>query len=110
VSPTTGLTIGYVWKTADYPWFSSWRSSEGNAPVSADLPFHFKCICALKACMYFVLCGRVSSVCFVDWSALLQIAQGARGLEFGTTGVHQPFPELAKMRKPHNRIRHDYNS
>jgi hypothetical protein len=48
-----GLLIGYIWKTADYPWFDAWRHSENGRPA-------------------------------------------ARGLEFGTTGLHQPFPILVK--------------
>src|SRR5436190_19177053 len=24
-SPSGGLLIGYIWKTADYPWFNAWR-------------------------------------------------------------------------------------
>jgi len=48
-----GLLIGYIWKTADYPWFNVWRHTEKGRPV-------------------------------------------ARGLEFGTTGLHQPFPILVK--------------
>jgi hypothetical protein len=55
VSPTTGLLVGYLWKSEDYPWLSAWRSSDADG------------------------------------------APAARGLEFGTTGVHQPFPELAAM-------------
>jgi hypothetical protein len=45
--------IGYIWKTAEYPWFNAWRHVEGGRPA-------------------------------------------ARGLEFGTTGLHQPFPILVK--------------
>jgi hypothetical protein len=48
-----GLLIGYIWKTADYPWFNAWRHAENGRPA-------------------------------------------ARGLEFGTTGLHQPFPILVK--------------
>ena len=55
VSPTTSLLVGYLWRSEDYPWLSSWRNSDADG------------------------------------------APAARGLEFGTTGVHQPFPELAKM-------------
>jgi hypothetical protein len=46
-----GLLLGYLWKTADYPWLNIWRH------VSAGRPL-------------------------------------ARGLEFGTTGLHQPFGAL----------------
>jgi hypothetical protein len=52
-SPSGGLLIGYIWKTADYPWFNAWRHTESGRPA-------------------------------------------ARGLEFGTTGLHQPFPILVK--------------
>jgi hypothetical protein len=48
-----GLLIGYLWKTADYPWVSLWRDVHNGKPA-------------------------------------------ARGLEFGTTGLHQPFPILVK--------------
>ncbi len=50
-SVTSELLLGYVWKTADYPWFNAWRHVENGRPK-------------------------------------------ARGLEFGTTGLHQPFPVL----------------
>ncbi len=52
-SPTTGLLIGYLWKTAEYPWFDAWRHAANGKPF-------------------------------------------ARGLEFGTSGLHQPFPILVK--------------
>lgn len=54
-TPAKGLLIGYLWKTAEYPWVSVWRDVRNGRP-------------------------------------------SARGLEFGTTGLHQPFPILA--RKP----------
>jgi hypothetical protein len=50
-NPAQGLLIGYIWKTAEYPWFNAWRHVEKGKPL-------------------------------------------ARGLEFGTTGLHQPFPVL----------------
>ena len=50
-SPTRGLLIGYLWKSAEYPWFNAWRHVEKDKPL-------------------------------------------ARGLEFGTTGLHQPYPIL----------------
>ncbi|MCC6445754.1 MAG: hypothetical protein IT210_20155 [Armatimonadetes bacterium] len=50
-NPARGLLIGYVWKTADYPWLNIWRAADRGRPL-------------------------------------------ARGLEFGTTGMHQPFPVL----------------
>jgi hypothetical protein len=52
-SLSAGVLIGYIWKTADYPWFNAWRHVENGRPA-------------------------------------------ARGLEFGTTGLHQPFPILVK--------------
>jgi hypothetical protein len=56
-SPTSGLLLGYLWKTAEYPWFNAWRHVDGaNKPL-------------------------------------------ARGLEFGTTGLHQPFAVLMEKGK-----------
>jgi hypothetical protein len=52
-NPGKGLLIGYVWRTADYPWLNIWR---------------------------YMRDGSVA----------------ARGLEFGTTGYHQPFGQLVK--------------
>ncbi len=53
-SPKQGVLIGYLWKTAEYPWFNVWRHvDETGKPL-------------------------------------------ARGLEFGTTGLHQPFPVLVQ--------------
>jgi hypothetical protein len=46
-----GLLIGYLWKSADYPWFNVWRDVANGKPA-------------------------------------------ARGLEFGTTGLHQPYSIL----------------
>ena len=49
-----GLLIGYLWKTAEYPWLNIWRRvTAGGKPQ-------------------------------------------ARGLEFGTTGLHQPFGVLTE--------------
>ena len=45
------LLVGYIFKTADYPWLNIWRHVQDGKPL-------------------------------------------ARGLEFGTTGLHQPFPVL----------------
>ena len=50
-TPSRRLLIGYLWKTAEYPWLNIWRHVEQGRPF-------------------------------------------ARGLEFGTTGLHQPFPVL----------------
>jgi hypothetical protein len=55
-NPSRGLLIGYIWKTADYPWFNAWRHVENGKPA-------------------------------------------ARGLEFGTTGLHQPFSILVAKGK-----------
>lgn len=52
-NPDKGLLIGYVWRTAEYPWLNFWRRVENGKPL-------------------------------------------ARGLEFGTTGLHQPFPILVE--------------
>lgn len=52
-APEQERLLGYVWKTADYPWFNAWRHVENGKPA-------------------------------------------LRGLEFGTTGLHQPFPVLVK--------------
>jgi hypothetical protein len=46
-----GLLLGYMWRTADYPWLNIWRHVADGRPL-------------------------------------------ARGLEFGTTGLHQPFKVL----------------
>jgi len=46
------LLLGYIWRTADYPWLDVWRHVQDGKPL-------------------------------------------ARGLEFGTTGLHQPFAVLA---------------
>lgn len=51
--PGQRLMLGYVWRTADYPWLNIWRYRQE---------------------------GRVT----------------ARGLEFGTTGLHQPFNILVR--------------
>ena len=45
------LLIGYIFRTADYPWLNIWRHVQDGKPL-------------------------------------------ARGLEFGTSGLHQPFPVL----------------
>jgi len=53
ITPGKALLLGYVWRTADYPWFSAWRDVRNGKP-------------------------------------------SARGLEFGTTGLHQPYPVLVR--------------
>ena len=50
-SPDTGLLIGYIWKTSDYPWLNIWRHVKDGKPF-------------------------------------------ARGLEFGTSGLHKPGHDL----------------
>ncbi len=56
INASQGLLIGYIWPSADYPWFDAWRH------VADGKPF-------------------------------------ARGLEFGTTGLHQPGPVLVEKGK-----------
>ena len=51
--PEKRLLVGYIWRTAEYPWLNIWRHVENGKPF-------------------------------------------ARGLEFGTTGLHQPPPVLLK--------------
>jgi hypothetical protein len=51
INPSKELLLGYLFKTADYPWLNIWRHVQNGRPL-------------------------------------------ARGLEFGTTGLHQPFPVL----------------
>src|SRR5262245_30274465 len=55
-SPAHRLLLGYVWRTADYPWLNIWRYRQE---------------------------GQVA----------------ARGLEFGTTGYHQPFAVLVRQER-----------
>lgn len=50
-SPDTGLLLGYIWKTSDYPWLNIWRHVKDGKPF-------------------------------------------ARGLEFGTSGLHKPGHDL----------------
>jgi hypothetical protein len=50
-APRQRRLFGYIWKTAEYPWFNAWRHVVDGKPA-------------------------------------------LRGLEFGTTGLHQPFPVL----------------
>ena len=64
-SVSGGLLIGYMWKTAEYPWLNIWRHTENGRPA-------------------------------------------ARGLEFGTTGLHQPFPILVQKGKIFNRPLYTY--
>ena len=52
-NPESGLALGYIWKTADYPWLNIWQQTSDGEPV-------------------------------------------AKGLEFGTTGIGQPYEELLK--------------
>ncbi len=64
-SPSQGLLIGYIWKSAEYPWFNAWRHVENGKPL-------------------------------------------ARGLEFGTTGLHQPFPILVAKGRLFGRPLYEY--
>jgi hypothetical protein len=64
-SVSKGLLLGYIWKSADYPWFNAWRHSEQGRPA-------------------------------------------ARGLEFGTTGLHQPFPVLVRKGRIFDRTTYVY--
>ena len=64
-SPSTGLLIGYLWRTSQYPWLNLWRYQNQ---------------------------GQVS----------------ARGLEFGTTGIHQSFPVLIDLGKVLERQLYEY--
>jgi hypothetical protein len=64
-SPRHKLLLGYVWKTADYPWLNIWRYRLG---------------------------GKLA----------------ARGLEFGTTGYHQPFPILVRQGRILDRPTYEY--
>lgn len=50
-NPGLGLLVGYIWKTAEYPWLNIWRNTLNGSPA-------------------------------------------ARGLEFGTTGLHKPFADI----------------
>ena len=64
-NPPKGLLIGYVWKTADYPWLNLWYNVKNGRPA-------------------------------------------ARGIEFGTTGLHQPYPILVKKREIFGRRLFEY--
>jgi hypothetical protein len=64
-SPSKGLLVGYVWKTAEYPWLNIWRRVENGKPL-------------------------------------------ARGLEFGTTGLHQPYGVLVKKGRIFGRQLYDH--
>ena len=64
-SVSRGLLIGYIWKSADYPWFNAWQHVENGRPA-------------------------------------------ARGLEFGTTGLHEPFPVLVRQGRIFDRPIYSY--
>jgi len=64
-NPGKNLMLGYVWKTADYPWINFWRSMEDDVPM-------------------------------------------AFGMEFGTTGLHEPMPIVAKKGKIFGRNIYDF--
>ncbi|MDR2628315.1 MAG: hypothetical protein LBC40_09810 [Dysgonamonadaceae bacterium] len=38
-APDHGLLIGYVWKTADYPFFNLWQDTQHGAPYAKGLEF-----------------------------------------------------------------------
>ena len=65
VAGRSRLLLGYLWKTADYPWVSLWRDVRDGKPA-------------------------------------------ARGLEFGTTGLHQPFPTLVAKGRIWDRPLYEY--
>jgi hypothetical protein len=60
-SPASGLLLGYLWRTSEYPWFNVWRHVDASRKPLA------------------------------------------RGLEFGTTGLHQPFSTLIEKGRIFNR-------
>lgn len=37
--PVSGLVIGYVWRTEDYPWLNIWQQVEDGRPVAKGLEF-----------------------------------------------------------------------
>jgi hypothetical protein len=59
------LLIGYLWKSAEYPWFNVWRDVKNGKPA-------------------------------------------ARGLEFGTTGLHQPYSVLVAKGRIFDRPLYQY--
>ena len=64
-NPKNKIMLGYIWKTADYPWINFWRYMENGLPK-------------------------------------------AFGMEFGTTGLHEPFPIVAKKGKIFGRNIYDF--
>ena len=38
-SPRHGLLLGYIWKTAEYPWFRAWRHVREGHPFAKGLEF-----------------------------------------------------------------------
>ncbi len=38
-NPPKGLMIGYIWRTADYPWFRVWRRNGNGGPVARGIEF-----------------------------------------------------------------------
>ena len=38
-NPTSGLLVGYRWKTAEYPWLDIWRNVKDGKPVARVLEF-----------------------------------------------------------------------
>lgn len=39
VNPATGLCLGYVWRTADYPWLNLWHQVKDGKPWAKGLEF-----------------------------------------------------------------------
>lgn len=64
-NPRHRLLIGYLWRTAEYPWLNIWRYRQEERRL-------------------------------------------ARGLEFGTTGYHQPFPVLVKTGRLLDRATYEF--
>jgi hypothetical protein len=38
-NPVHGLLIGYLWRTADYPWFIAWRRADDGKPFARGIEF-----------------------------------------------------------------------
>jgi hypothetical protein len=64
-SPESGLLLGYLWKSSDYPWLNIWRHVKDGKPF-------------------------------------------ARGLEFGTSGLHRPGSDLVAKGRIFDRTLYRY--
>ncbi len=64
-SPESGLLLGYLWKSSDYPWLNIWRHVKDGKPF-------------------------------------------ARGLEFGTSGLHRPGSDLVSKGRIFDRALYRY--